>query len=64
MLILPAHGALGPWDEIIFVAVAVVFVAMMAISWLRSRSDAGESDLDEADTSEKAKVDENRFELK
>ena len=33
-----AHGALGPYDELIFLAGGVVFVAMMILSWLRSRS--------------------------
>jgi hypothetical protein len=32
-----AHGALGNWDEIIFLGIAVIFLAMMGISWLRSR---------------------------
>lgn len=37
MLIL-AHGALGPWDEIIFVSVAVIFLVMMVLSWVKSRT--------------------------
>ena len=32
-----AHGALGPFDEIIFFGVAVVFLGMMGVSWLRSQ---------------------------
>lgn len=32
-----AHGVLGPFDEIIFVSVVVVFLAFMGISWVRSR---------------------------
>ena len=32
-----AHGALGPFDEIIFLGVAVVFLGMMGFSWLRSQ---------------------------
>jgi hypothetical protein len=41
-----AHGALGIWDEMIFLGVVVIFVAMMGISWARSRfnSDAIEDD--------------------
>jgi hypothetical protein len=35
-----AHGALGPYDELIFLAVGIVFVAIMILSWLRSRSSA------------------------
>jgi hypothetical protein len=32
-----AHGALGPWDETIFISVVIIFVVMMGISWFRSR---------------------------
>ena len=37
MPILLAHGALGVYDELLFLGVAVIFVVMMAISWVRSR---------------------------
>lgn len=33
-----AHGALGAFDEIVFAGVAVVFVVMMGVSWVRSRA--------------------------
>ncbi len=33
-----AHGALGWFDEILFIGVGLAFVAMMVRSWLRSRS--------------------------
>jgi hypothetical protein len=32
-----AHGALGWFDEILFIGVGLGFLAMMALSWLRSR---------------------------
>lgn len=32
-----AHGALGWFDEILFAGVALAFIAMMVMSWLRSR---------------------------
>ncbi len=35
-----AHGALGVFDELIFVGVALAFIAMMGISWLRSRNES------------------------
>jgi hypothetical protein len=44
MWIISAHGALGYWDEVIFVGVAVVFLLMMGISWLKSRDSASEYD--------------------
>lgn len=35
-----AHGALGAWDEVIFVSIAAIFLVMMGISWVRSRTAA------------------------
>lgn len=32
-----AHGALGAFDEVIFLSVIAVFVVMIGISWVRSR---------------------------
>ena len=31
------HGALGYWDELIFVAVAVVFTVVVGLVWWSSR---------------------------
>lgn len=39
MPIILAHGALGPYDEIIFAAVGIVFLVMMGVSWFRSRNE-------------------------
>jgi hypothetical protein len=36
--IISAHGALGNLDEIIFLGVAVTFIMLMVVTWLRSRS--------------------------
>lgn len=33
-----AHGALGGFDEVIMIGVSVVFVVMMGVSWIKSRS--------------------------
>ena len=33
-----AHGALGNWDEIVFISIAAIFLLMMGISWVRSRA--------------------------
>ena len=38
------HGALGPFDELIFSGVGIVFIVMMAISWIRSRNAPPEID--------------------
>lgn len=32
-----AHGALGPYDELIFLGISVIFLVMMGISWFTSR---------------------------
>ncbi|MDE2819182.1 MAG: hypothetical protein OXN94_09230 [Chloroflexota bacterium] len=37
MVVILAHGALGPFDEIIFVSIAIIFIVMMGISWARSQ---------------------------
>lgn len=34
-----AHGALGYWDETIYIAVAVIFFAITIYSWYRTRRD-------------------------
>jgi hypothetical protein len=38
LTVILAHGALGVWDEVIFLSVAAIFLIMMGISWIRSRS--------------------------
>lgn len=45
-----AHGMLGVWDEVIYISIAGVFVAFMALSWIRSRSQP----LDDEETPEPA----------
>lgn len=41
-----AHGALGWFDELVFLGVVVIFLGMMGVSWFRSRSmDFEEDDL-------------------
>ena len=44
MPIMLAHGALGAWDEIVFLGIALVFAGMMAFSWLNSRQATDEDD--------------------
>lgn len=63
MLFLLAHGALGYWDEVIFVTVIVIFLGMMVASWLRSRGD-GSPPADAAPLSPRdAGPEDDRFEL-
>lgn len=37
LTVITAHGALGIWDEVVFLSVAAAFVVFMAVTWLRSR---------------------------
>ncbi len=39
-----AHGALGPYDELIFLGAAAIFLIMMGISWVKSRNTRPEFD--------------------
>ena len=32
------HGVLGPYDELIFLSIALIFLIVMGISWLMSRN--------------------------
>ncbi|MCY3945431.1 MAG: hypothetical protein OXF44_03980 [Anaerolineaceae bacterium] len=44
MRVFLAHGALGVWDEVIFLGITAVFALIMAYSWLRSRRLMDEED--------------------
>ncbi len=61
MFVILAHGALGPFDEIIFLGIAVVFLGMMGVSWLRSQ----QLEAEEFEDGEQANSpDAEHFELK
>jgi hypothetical protein len=63
---LPAHGALGWADELIFLGVIVVFLGMMGWSWFRSRGmDYDSTDLmpDATRETDNTGTDEERFQL-
>lgn len=55
-----AHGALGPFDEIIFIGIAVIFLGMMGLSWLRSQ-ELGDEELETGEPA--AAADAEHFEL-
>ena len=55
-----AHGALGPFDEIIFLSIAVVFLVMMCLSWARSQQ-LPDDEPDAPDSTREPEAD--RFEL-
>lgn len=60
-----AHGALGAFDEVIFVSVILIFLVLMALSWVRSRN-LPDDDVPAATTeqSPKTKNDPDHFSLK
>lgn len=39
-----AHGALGPFDEVILLSIAAIFFVMMGISWFRNRGSIPDPD--------------------
>lgn len=51
--IVPAHGALGIWDEVVFIGVGITFVVVMVYSALQSRSMTPEIAPDPTDDSER-----------
>jgi hypothetical protein len=38
MKVILAHGALGEFDEVIFIGIIVIFLVMVFFAWFRSRS--------------------------
>ncbi len=63
-----AHGALGAFDELVFLGIALVFVGMMAVSWYRSQHIILEEDekpkKDNQDEEAHVQTEAERFELK
>ncbi len=59
-----AHGALGSWDEVIFLSIVAIFFIIMAVAWVRSRAMQGDDSITPVDTpSEAAADDTDRFTL-
>ena len=52
--IILAHGGLGGWDELIFLGVGVIFIAMMGIAWVKARNAQFEYDDEEPAEEESA----------
>ncbi|MBC7811367.1 MAG: hypothetical protein H7175_09475, partial [Burkholderiales bacterium] len=44
-----AHGALGAFDEVIFLSVGFLFIVVMGISWVHSRNNPPVDDADSAE---------------
>lgn len=66
MMVILAHGALGWYDELIFLGIIVIFTGFMFVSWFRSRGeDYASTDLmPESPTSDTATPDSaERFQL-
>lgn len=63
--IILAHGALGAFDEMIFLGIAVVFLGLMGVSWFKSRNIPDELEEEKATDSTPAQEPESpdRFRL-
>lgn len=48
-MIVLAHGALGWYDELIYLGVAVIFLTMMGVSWFQTRMTEYDDDQHNAD---------------
>ncbi len=48
--IILAHGALGAWDEIIFLGIALIFIGLMGLTWIRSQTIKIEDEEEEPQT--------------
>lgn len=46
-----AHGALGPYDELILLGAVAIFLVFMGISWVRSRNTRPEFEQKRSETS-------------
>lgn len=51
-MIILAHAGLGPYDEILYLGVALIFTIFMGVSWWRSRN--FEAYLEEEESEEEA----------
>lgn len=58
-----AHGSLGSFDELIFLGVAIVFLVVMGISWVRSRMTQPDLDSQEDSASTPETESSERFKL-
>lgn len=61
-----AHGAVGAWDEVVYLMVAAIFIAIMGVSWMRSRNTEYDFDDEVVADSDFAENDEpapDRFQL-
>ncbi len=57
LTLLPAHGALGNWDELIFLAVASALLILMVVSWLRARAGLTEEEENSASDQRPSRAD-------
>ena len=54
MHIILAHGALGIFDEVIYLSIVVIFVGFMGVSWVRARNQTIEEDENTAEDAEQS----------
>ncbi|MEP7292861.1 MAG: hypothetical protein ABI835_13845 [Chloroflexota bacterium] len=53
-----AHGALGPYDELIMLGAASIFLVIMGISWVKNRNTRPEFEEAQSETQEPRELSE------
>ena len=64
MPVILAHGALGAWDEVIYISIAAIFVGFMIISWFRSRNQVSDDEDEQVVETSEVNQSPDRFKLR
>ena len=64
MPVILAHGALGSWDEVIYISIAAIFVGFMIISWFRSRNQVSDDEEEQVVEAPDVNQSPDRFKLR
>lgn len=48
-MFIPAHGALGQYDELIYLGIAIIFFVLMGVSWFQTRMTNYDDDVKQSD---------------
>lgn len=59
-----AHGALGEFDEIIFLGIGAIFLVLMGLSWIKSRNEAPDEAIESSVEQAEPDARPDRFTLK
>ena len=64
MPVILAHGALGSWDEVIYISIAAIFVGFMIVSWFRSRNQVSDDEEEQVVEAPDVNQSPDRFKLR